>query len=293
MSQPIARPRRSALYMPASNAKAVAKARTLDCDVVILDLEDAVVPEAKAMARQMAVEAARSGGFGHRELVIRVNGASTPWGEDDLAAAVAAGPDAILVPKIESAGDVIAYQQRIGPAAVDLWVMIETPHVLFRLHEVAEVSAASRLSCLVMGTNDLAKETGARLTPGREPMQAAFGLTVAAAKAYGLAVLDGVYNDIEDIEGLASECMQGRDFGFDGKTLIHPSQIDACNSAFTPDASETAIARAVVEAFAEPQNSELGVIRVEGKMVERLHLAQAKRLLAIVDAIETARATAS
>ncbi len=286
MTMPVARPRRSALYMPASNAKAIEKARTLPCDVVILDLEDAVAPEAKEAARAMAVEAVRAGGFNGKEVVIRINGEGTPWGDADLEAAIAAGPDAVLVPKVNRGSDVVAYQRRIGAAPIDLWAMVETTHALFNLYELAAAAEATRLTCFVMGTNDLVKETGARLTPGREPLLGLLGLAVAAARSQGLTILDGVFNDIEDLEGLDRECGQGRDFGFDGKTLIHPKQIETCNTAFTPAAGEVAFARAVVAAFAREENAEKGVIRVEGKMTERLHLAQAERLLDIIERIE-------
>ena len=274
-------PRRSALYMPASNGKLIDKARTLPCDAVIFDLEDAVAPDMKAAARATAAQAMAAGGFGDREVIIRVNGLDTPWGEADLAAAVAARPHAVLAPKISDAGDVLAYQRWIGDSGVDLWVMIETARALFNLADIAATASAAPLACFVMGTNDLAKETGARLTPGRLPMAGALGLAVAAARSAGLAILDGVYNDLEDAEGFAEECRQGRDFGFDGKTLIHPRQIDSCNQAFSPDEAEVIFARAVVAAFSSAESVGVGAIRVEGKMVERLHLAQCEQILAV------------
>jgi citrate lyase subunit beta/citryl-CoA lyase len=280
-----AHPRRSVLYMPASNAKAVEKARGLTCDAVILDLEDAVAPDAKESARAMAAAAVDAGGFGSKELIIRVNGLDTAWGAADIARAVEARPDAILVPKVNSASDVIQYQQQIGDADIDLWVMIETTRALFSLGDIAAAAMQTRLACFVMGANDLAKETGARLVPGREPMIGALGLAVAAAKSQRLCVLDGVYNDLDDDEGFALECVQGRNFGFDGKTLIHPRQIERCNTIFSPSDAEIAFAGAVVAAFAADENANRGVIRVEGKMAERLHLAQSERLLAIADAI--------
>lgn len=281
------RPRRSALYMPASNAKAIEKARSLPCDCVILDLEDAVAPESKAMAREQAVAAVQAGGFGGREVVIRVNGLDTPWGAEDLAAAAAAGPDAILVPKVNDAADVAAYDKAIAsaPAATRLWAMIETGKAVFRLDEIAAASATSRLTTWVMGTNDLAKEMRARQTPGREPFLGLLGLSVAAARAYGLTILDGVYNDIDNDEGLAAVCEQGVDFGFDGKTLIHPRQVEICNRIFSPTEAEIAWAAAVIAAFALPENAGKGAIRVEGKMAELLHLAQAERLTAVAKAI--------
>jgi citrate lyase subunit beta/citryl-CoA lyase len=284
------RPRRSVLYMPASNAKAIEKARSLPCDSVILDLEDAVAPEAKDMARAQAIEAVAAGGFGRREVIIRVNGLDTPWGADDLAAAAKAGPDGILVPKVNDAADVARYDAAIAsaPAKTRLWAMIETGRSLFRLDEIAAAGATSRLSVWVMGTNDIAKEMRARQTPGREPFHAALGLSVAAARAYGLVILDGVYNDIDNDAGFEAICEQGVDFGFDGKTLIHPRQVEICNRVFSPSDADVAFARAVIEAFSLPDNANKGAIRVEGKMTERLHLAQAERLVAVHEAITQA-----
>jgi citrate lyase subunit beta/citryl-CoA lyase len=286
------RPRRSALYMPASNAKAIEKARTLDCDVIILDLEDAVAPEAKAMARDQATAAVKAGGFGHRELVIRANGLDTPWGADDLAAAAQAGPDAILVPKVNDAADVAAYDKAISaaPDKTRLWTMIETCRSVFRLDEISDAAPSSRLACWVMGTNDLAKEMRARQTPGREPFTAALGLAVAAARMNNLVVLDGVYNDLDNDAGLEAICEQGVDFGFDGKTLIHPRQVEICNRVFSPAEAEVAFAHAVIAAFALPENAGKGAIRVEGRMAELLHLAQARRLVAVHAQIEALRA---
>jgi citrate lyase subunit beta/citryl-CoA lyase len=286
------RPRRSALYMPASNTKAIDKARTLDCDVVILDLEDAVAPDAKELAREQAVAAVREGGFGRREVVIRCNGLDTPWGAADLEAAAMAGPDAVLVPKVNDAADVAAYDAALkaAPAATALWAMIETGRSLFRLDEIAAARASTRLAAWVMGTNDLAKEMRARQTPGREPFHAALGLAVAAARAYDLTILDGVYNGIDDDDGLEAVCEQGVDFGFDGKTLIHPRQIEVCNRVFSPQAADVAFAKAVIAAFALPENAGKGAIRVEGRMAELLHLAQAQRLVAVDAAIGSATA---
>jgi len=286
------RPRRSALYMPASNAKAIEKARTLDCDVVILDLEDAVAPEAKATAREQALEAIKAGGFGRREVVIRCNGLDTPWGADDLAAAAAVGPDAVLVPKVDDATGLAAYDKALAsaPSHTLLWTMIETCRSVFRLSEIADAPKASRLSAWVMGTNDLAKEMRARQTPGREPFHAALGLAVAAARAHGLVILDGVYNAIDDEEGFVAACEQGVDFGFDGKTLIHPKQVDACNRIFSPSEGEVAFAREVIEAFALPDNAGKGAIRVSGRMAELLHLTEARRLVDVSEAIAAASA---
>ena len=282
-----ARPRRSALYMPASNAKAIDKARGLDCDVVILDLEDAVAPEAKEAARAQAVEAVKAGGFGRRELVIRVNGLDTPWGAEDLKAAAQAGPDAVLVPKVNGPEDVFAYNAALhaAPTTTALWAMIETGRAVFALEAIAAAAKSTRMTTWVMGTNDLAKETRARLTPGREPFWAALSLSVTAARIHGLVVLDGVHNGIEDEAGLEAVCQQGVDFGFDGKTLIHPKQIEICNRVFSPSQDEVAWSRAVIAAFALPENAGKGAIRVEGKMTELLHLAQAQRLVAVADAI--------
>ena len=271
-----ARPRRSALYLPASNAKAIAKVRTLACDVVILDLEDAVAPDAKDVARAQAVAAVQEGDFGARELVVRVNGLDTEWGAADLESMDACAPDAILVPKIMARADVDHYAARVA-IGTPLWAMIETAGALFRLDEIA---GADRLAALVMGTNDLAKETGARPGPDRLPFVGALGLAVAAARAHGIAILDGVYNAIDDDTGFCAEARQGVEFGFDGKTLIHPRQIDLCNAAFQPTASEVAWARQIIAAFDQPENAAMGAIRVEGRMVERLHLHQAHRVLA-------------
>jgi citrate lyase subunit beta/citryl-CoA lyase len=283
-----ARPRRSVLYMPASNLKALDKARTLPADAVILDLEDAVAPEAKEIARAQAVEAVKAGGFGRREVVIRVNGLDTPWGAEDLKAAAAAGPDAILVPKVNSAADVAVYDAAISaaPAQTKLWAMIETCRSIFNLAEIAEAARTSRMSVWVMGTNDLAKEMRCRQTPGREPFHGPLSLSVAAARAHGLTILDGVYNDIDNEAGFEAACEQGVDFGFDGKTLIHPKQIDTCNRVFSPSEADVAFAKAVIAAFALPENAGKGAIRVEGRMAELLHLSQAERLVAVAGAIQ-------
>lgn len=288
-----ARPRRSALYMPASNAKAVEKARGLDADVIILDLEDAVAPEAKEAARGAAVAAVKAGGFGAREMVIRVNSLDTPWGAADLAASAAAGPDAILVPKVNDAADVTRYDAAIAHAtgATRLWAMIETGKAVFHLWEIAAAAKTTRLSGWVMGVNDLAKETRARLTESRDAFRAALSLSVTAARAHGLAILDGVHNDIDDLESLEAVCRQGVEFGFDGKTLIHPKHLEICNWVFSPSPDEIAFAKAVIAAFALPENAGKGALRVEGKMAERLHLAQAEQVVAVGEAI-AARAAA-
>ncbi|MFN3516807.1 MAG: HpcH/HpaI aldolase/citrate lyase family protein [Novosphingobium sp.] len=286
MTQPL-RPRRSALYLPASNPKAVAKARTLPTDVVILDLEDAVAPENKAEARAMAVAALAEGGFGRRELVIRANGLATEWGADDLAAAAAAGPDAVLVPKVSSPAEVRAYDAALAaaPAHTRLWIMIETCACLPVLHDLAACAADTRLAGFVLGTNDLAKEMRARPGPARTPFLPILTMAVAAARARGLVALDGVCNEFRDLDRFAAEASQGLEFGFDGKTLIHPDQIAPCNAVFSPDAAEIAWAEAVEAAFALPENAGKGAIKVDGKMVELLHLDQARRVLAVAAAI--------
>ena len=281
------RPRRSALFLPASNPKALAKARSLPADVVILDLEDAVAPEAKAEARQAAIAAVAEGGFGRRELVVRTNGLDTPWGADDLSAMTAAGPDAVLVPKVNTPEEVRAYDAALAqaPAHTRLWIMIETCACLPLLHQIAACGADSRLAGFVLGTNDLAKEMRARLTPARTPFLPVMTMAVAAARAHGLIVLDGVCNDFRDLERFRAEAEQGLEFGFDGKSLIHPDQIEPCNAVFSPSAEEQAWAEAVVTAFAAPENGGKGAIRVEGRMVELLHLEQARQVLAMVRAI--------
>jgi citrate lyase subunit beta / citryl-CoA lyase len=290
-AKPVAeRPRRSALYMPASNHRAVEKARSLACDVVILDLEDAVLPDAKSAARADAATAVKASGFGRREVVIRVNALSTPWGEADLAAAAEAGPHAVLAPKIRSPDDIAAYDRALAaaPPHTRLWAMIETPQAILAIDAIA--GAPSRLAALVMGVNDLAKEIGARQTPGREPFQAALALSVMAARAHGLAVLDGVHNEIDDLAALEAVCRQGAEFGFDGKTLIHPSHLAICNAAFTPAPAEVAWARAVIAAFDAPENTGKGALRVEGRLAELLHRDQAVGLVAIAEAIAAAEA---
>mgnify|MGYP001323228789 CR=1 FL=1 len=281
------RPRRSALFMPGSNTRALEKARTLDCDVVILDLEDAVAPDQKVQARANVLEAVRCGGFGQREVVIRINGMATPWHHDDLAAAIAAAPDAILLPKIESPLDLAAVGKALAARGADprtrLWAMIETPLAVLNVSAIAEAAArtpASRLACLVLGTNDLAKQCRAAQTPSRGPMLFALSAAVLAARAYGIDVLDGVYNDFRDPGGLRREALQGSELGMDGKTLIHPSQIAIANEIFAPSADEIAAAHAIVAAFDKPENSGKGVISLDGRMVELLHLEIARQTLA-------------
>jgi citrate lyase subunit beta/citryl-CoA lyase len=281
------RPRRSALYLPASNPRALAKARTLPADVIILDLEDAVAPEAKEAAREAAISAVNEGGFGNREVVIRANGLDTPWGAQDLAAIARSRADAVLVPKVCGAGDIARQDAALAEARADmqLWVMIETCACLPHLDSIAAMAPATRLSLFVMGTNDLAKEMRARLTPERTPFLPILTLAVAAARAHGLAVLDGVCNEFRDAAAFRAEAAQGLMFGFDGKTLIHPDQIAPCNEIFSPGGDELEWAARVIAAFAEPENTGKGVIRVDGQMVELLHLEQARRLVAIAEQI--------
>ena len=289
---PNARPRRTALYMPASNPRAVDKARGLACDVVILDLEDAVLPDAKPDARAAAVAAIAAGGFGRRELVIRVNALSTPWGEADLAAAAAAGPDAVLVPKIAGADDVAACDRALvsAPANTRLWAMIETGGAIFHLEAISAMAASTRLAGLVMGVNDLAKDMRARMPPDRAPFQAALSLSVMAARMNGLTILDGVHNEIDDLAALETVCRQGVDLGFDGKTLIHPSHLEICNRAFTPAKADVAWSRAVISAFEDPANAGKGALRVQNRLAELRHRDEAARQVAIADAIAAAEA---
>ena len=290
------RPRRSVLYMPASNARALEKAKVLDADGIILDLEDAVAPDAKDLAREQACEAIAAGGFGSREVILRVNGLDTVWGQADVAAAAEAGADAILFPKISSAAEVARCEAALAEAGVAastrLWIMIETPLAILNLAEIAATAGmpASRLSCFVMGTNDLAKETRARLTAGRLPMLGWLSTAVAAARAYGLDILDGVYNGLQDEAGLIRECEEGRDMGMDGKTLIHPNQIGPANRVFAPSEQEVEQARAIVAAFDLPENRSKGVITVNGRMVELMHADMGRRTLAIAGAIAARQA---
>jgi citrate lyase subunit beta / citryl-CoA lyase len=277
------RPRRSVLYMPGANDRALEKAKTLDADALILDLEDSVAPEAKADARARVAAAVKAQGYGRRELVIRINGLDTPWGADDMAAAAAAGPDAILVPKVSRGADVAhaVLLMKDAPSHTRLWVMMETPLAILKAEEIA--GAERRLACLVLGTNDLVKETRASAGQERFALLPMLSGCVLAARAHGLDVIDGVFNDFRDEVGFRAECQQGRLLGMDGKTLIHPGQIAACNDVFSPSADEVAWAQKIIAAFRLPENAAKGVITVEGKMVERLHLAMAERVAAIAD----------
>lgn len=283
------RPRRSALYMPGSNARALEKAKTLNADCVILDLEDAVAPEAKDLARDQVVAALKQGGFGHREVVVRINGLQTPWGDSDVSALGLCAPDAILVPKVSTPADLQAFETKINatgaPSSIDIWAMMETPGCLFQAEPIAALSASTRLSCFVLGTNDLAKETGARLVPGRAPMLPWIMTIVAAARLHGVTVLDGVYNDLDNLDGFQVECQQGVDCGLDGKTLIHPKQIDLANTVFAPGDEELNFAKTILAAFALPENADKGALKIDGRMVERLHAEMARKTVAIAEAI--------
>ncbi|WP_342657756.1 CoA ester lyase [Sphingomonas sp. NY01] len=273
-------PHRSALFLPASNPRAIAKARTLPCDVVILDLEDAVAPDAKTQAREAALEAAAQG-FGERRLVIRANALDTSWGEADCAALRDAPVDAVLLPKVDGPADARRARALLGEEGPPLWAMIETCRGVLALADLCAAAPAVRLEGLIAGTNDLAKQMRLPADPARTALMPLLVQMVVAARAYGLIVLDGVCNALDDADRLGAECAQGRMLGFDGKTLIHPSQIAPANTAFGPSPDEIAWARAVVAAFADPANAALGAIRLDGQMVERLHLAQAERLLAL------------
>ena len=290
------RPRRSVLYMPGSNARAMEKARELPADAVIFDLEDAVAPDAKAKARELVVEALKKGGFGNREVLVRINGLDTGWWRDDLVAVAAAGPDALLVPKVSTPEELRAVARHLtgvrAEANVRFWAMMETPLAMLNARDIAAaaIDKDTRLVGFVMGTNDLAKDTRARIVPGRAPMLPWLMTCIAAARAYGIEILDGVYNELGNAEGFAAECRQAHELGFDGKTLIHPQQIAPCNAAFSPSEEEVAWARTIIAAFDQPDNANKGVIQIDGRMVERLHADMARRTVAIADAIAQSRA---
>ena len=276
--------------MPGSNARALEKAKTLAADALILDLEDSVAPEMKSSARAQVVAAVKAGGFSPREVAVRVNALDSAWGLDDLAAVAAAEPDAILLPKVSSPHDLLVAGSMVSeldaPTSLRLWAMIETPLAIVGAGEIAAArDPVTRLEVLVLGTNDLAKETRAQIVPGRLPMLGWLSTAILAARAYGIDVIDGVYNDIEDAEGFARECAEGRDLGFDGKSLIHPKQIEPANAAFSPSQAEIAQAKKIVAAFAAPENRGRGVIALDGRMVERLHAEIARRTVALAEAI--------
>ncbi|MEQ1785897.1 MAG: CoA ester lyase [Acidimicrobiales bacterium] len=281
------RPRRSVLYMPGANERALEKAQSIPADALILDLEDAVAPDAKPEARERVCAAATSGSYGHREIAIRANGIGTAWHDDDLAAIAAAGPAAVVIPKINSAAEVHQIEKALeaggAPDHTHIWAMLETPIAMLSALEIA--SSSERLTVLVMGTNDLAKELQAAHVPGRQPLQQGLGLCLLAARAAGKVILDGVYNDIKDDAGFLAECEQGRDLGFDGKTLIHPSQVDPCNTTFAPSAEAVEKAGRIIAAFEEAEADGRGVVTVDGRMVENLHVEQARRTLAVAEAI--------
>ena len=289
---PTVRPRRSVLYMPGANTRALEKARTLPADALIFDLEDAVAPDAKEAARTNVVLAAESRAYGKREIVIRCNGLGTPWGEADIAAIAQSGADALLVPKVESAAavtHVVSLLDTAGaPASMAVWAMMETPKGILRAEEIA--GSHPRLAVFIMGTNDLVKDMRARHTPMRLPMITALGIGMLAARAHGLSILDGVYNDIKDVEGFRAVCQQGVEMGFDGKTLIHPTQVEPCNEIFAPSAAELEMAGKIVVAFKAAQAEGKGVVTVDGRMIENLHVEQAERALALAAAIKELQA---
>jgi citrate lyase subunit beta/citryl-CoA lyase len=291
------RPRRSVLYMPGANERALEKAKTLPADSLILDLEDSVAPEAKAAARDNVCATVKAGGYGRRELVIRVNAVETAWGMDDLRAAASVAPDAILVPKVSNAGDIVTVSKVLdaiaAPEKTRVWAMMETPSSVLNARFIAALGAdkETRLVCLVMGTNDLLKESRARALHNRIAVVPWLAMTIVAARAYGLDVLDGVYNDFRDEKGFREECEHGRTLGMDGKTLIHPSQVAPCNEVFSPTEEEVSWSRKIIAAFEDPVNARKGVIELDGKMVERLHRVMARRTVAIAEAITAMRRT--
>lgn len=280
---PAPRPRRSVLYMPGANQRALDKARTLPADALILDLEDSVAPEAKAEARERVAAAVAAGGYGHREVAVRINAPGTPWHADDVRAAAAAGPDAVVVPKVDSAATVreveAALEAAGAPERTAIWAMIETPAAVLDARQIA--AASRRLTVLVLGTNDLVAELAAEHVPGRAPLLTALSLTLLAGRATGRAVLDGVYNDVRNLEGFEDETLQARQLGFDGKTLIHPSQVEPCNRIFAPAPEEVDRSRRIVEAFEQATSQGRGVVTVDGRMIENLHVEQARRVLAL------------
>jgi citrate lyase subunit beta/citryl-CoA lyase len=281
------KPRRSVLYMPGANERALEKAKTLPADALILDLEDAVTPDAKEAARERVCVAAASGEYGEREVTIRVNGSDTEWHDADLRAVAQAGPAAVVVPKVNSAREVNDIERALelggAPEHTKIWAMVETPVAMLHAEEIA--AASERLAVLVMGTNDLAKELHAEFVPGRAPLLGGLSLALLAARATGKVILDGVYNDVRDPEGFEAECLQGRQFGFDGKTLIHPGQLEACNRVFAPSAEEITQSRKIIDAFTEAQGAGHGVVTVDGRMIENLHVDNAHRILALAEAI--------
>lgn len=280
-------PRRSVLYMPGANERALEKAKTLPADALILDLEDAVSPDAKESARERVCAAVSSGDYGPREVAIRINGLDTEWHDADLRAAAQAGPAAVVVPKVNSARDVMTIERALelngAPEHTAIWAMLETPVAMLHAEEIA--AASDRLAVLVMGTNDLAKELHAEPTAGRAPLIAGLSLSLLAARAAGKQILDGVYNDVQDIAGFEAEATQARQFGFDGKTLVHPGQIEPCNRVFAPSDEAIAHARKVIDAFETARGNGDAVVTVDGRMVENLHVAESQRILDLAEAI--------
>ena len=289
------RPRRSVLYMPGSNARALEKGRSLPADTLILDLEDAVAPDAKDLARRQIADAVRAGGYGRRELAIRINGFDTPWGRDDVAAAAACGPDAILLPKVESAAMVAELEAAMAaagaPARTAIWCMMETPLGMLQAQQVA--GASERVACLVMGTSDLVKDLQAAHTPQRLPVLTSLSLCILAARAYGLAILDGVHLDLQDDAGFADSCQQGKELGFDGKTLIHPKTIAKANEVFAPSPAEIEQAHRIIAAHAAAAAEGKGVVVLDGKLIENLHVEAAQRSVALAEAIAEREAAAA
>jgi citrate lyase subunit beta / citryl-CoA lyase len=285
------RPRRSVLFVPGSNARALEKARNLPADGLVLDLEDSVAPEAKATAREKIAQAVAAKGFGKREVLIRINALDTPSCREDIAMAAAARADGIVVPKLSSIADLEAVASRVGQAnaagSLAVWAMIETAGAVLHAEELAAVArdGKTRLAGFVFGPNDISLETRIKMLPGRATMIPLITHCILAARAHGIEILDGPYSDFSNVEGFAAECRQARDLGFDGKTLIHPSQIEACNAIFTPPAEEVTQARRIIAAFELPENASRGAIQLDGRMVERLHVKMAKRTIAICDAI--------
>jgi citrate lyase subunit beta/citryl-CoA lyase len=285
------RPRRSLLFMPGSNARALEKARNLPADVVILDIEDSVAPDAKGLARDQIAQAIAAKGFGKREIWIRSNSLDTPWFADDVAMAGTARPDGILVPKVSTVEDLKAIGDRLAAtgadASIKVWAMIETARAVLDADKLAAASRdpTTRLAGFVFGPNDISRETRIRMRPGRAAMIPMIIHCILASRAHGLEILDGPYSDISNIDGFGQECAQARDLGFDGKTLIHPGQIEACNAIFTPPAEEVTEARKIIAAFERPENASRGAIQLDGRMVERLHANMAAHTIAIADAI--------
>ena len=288
------RPRRSALYMPASNERALEKAKTLGVDAVIFDLEDSIGPDEKEHARTRACAAVSAGGYGSREVVVRVNGPGTPWADEDFASVAQSGADAVCVPKVESSEDAAAIREALdaggAPHGLAIWAMIETPLGILNANEIGRAAPSDKypITVLLMGTNDIVKETRAAQTSDRLPMLASLSHCILVARAYGLDILDGVYNNFRDAEGLKAQCLQGRELGMDGKTLIHPGQIEICNEIFSPPADEIEEARKIIAAFEKDENKGKGVINLDGQMVELLHREMAMRTVAIADAIDEA-----